>query len=93
MSDTISDAGSFRDPSGHVFLVDDKVYRTVMPRAADDFEFVRSTGLIEELVSGGHLIPETIVDNDTLGTAATGARYVLEHPRLPFVSYPKRPAP
>jgi len=88
MSDTISDAGSFRDPSGHVFLVDDKVYRTVMPRAADDFEFVRSTGLIEELVSGGHLIPETIVDNDTLGTAATGARYVLEHPRLPFVSYP-----
>lgn len=83
-----TDAGSFRDPSGHVHLVDGKVYRTVMPRATDDFEFVRCSGLIEQLVSSEKLIPETIVDNDTLGSAGKGASYVLEHPRLPFISYP-----
>ncbi|HEX9584150.1 MAG TPA: class I SAM-dependent methyltransferase, partial [Gammaproteobacteria bacterium] len=85
---TVTDAGSFRDPSGQVHLVGGRIFRTVMQRAADDFEFARSTGLIEQLISSGQLIPETIVDNDTLGAAASGVRYVLEHPRLPFISYP-----
>ncbi len=84
----ISDAGSFRDPSGHVYLANGRIFRTVMPRAAEDFVFVRSTGLIEHLISQGQLIPETIVDNDMLEGTAAGARYVLEHPLLPFVSYP-----
>jgi ribosomal protein L11 methylase PrmA len=85
---TVTDAGSFRDPSGQVHLVGGRIFRTIMQRAADDFEFARSTGLIEQLISSGQLIPETIVDNDTLGAAASGVRYVLEHPRLPFISYP-----
>lgn len=84
----ITDAASFRDPSGHVYLTEGRVFRTVMPRAVEDFLFVRSTGLIEKLISRGQLIPETIVDNDMLKGTVAGASYVLEHPLLTFVSYP-----
>lgn len=82
------DAGSFRDPSGRVYLLGDRVFRTVMPIVADDFEYVQSTGLIDELVADGLTIPDQFVDPAVLEDAGAGARYVIEHPRLPFISYP-----
>jgi ribosomal protein L11 methylase PrmA len=57
-----------------------------MPVARDDFDFVRSTGLIDALVSSGRLVAEEQVDVSVLGDV--GAAYVLEHPKLPFISYP-----
>lgn len=59
-----------------------------MPGARADFDFVRSTGLVDMLVNDGRLIPETVVESDVLGNAATDSSCVLEHPKLPFVSYP-----
>ncbi|MEE9596341.1 MAG: class I SAM-dependent methyltransferase [Acidiferrobacterales bacterium] len=83
-----TDAGSFRDPSGRVYVVDGRVFRTVMPSAVEDFEFVRSTGFLERLIDDGRVVAEKKVDPGALGQCAQGARYVLEHPMLPFVSYP-----
>lgn len=83
-----AEAGSFRDPGGQVYLLDGRVFRTVMPCAVEDFDFVRSTGLISELVEKGLLIPESIVEPAMLGEAGAHASYVLEHPPLPFISYP-----
>ena len=88
MSSPNVDTGSFRDPSGHVFLHGDRVLRTVTPYAVEDFEYVRSTGLIEYLVDKRLLVAEEQVDRESLGEFAAGASYVLEHPRLPFISYP-----
>ena len=82
------DSGSFRDRSGRVYHRDGRVYRTVMPQAADDFEFVRTTGFVDKLVQKGWLVAETRVDADVIGDAAAGAHCVLEHPKLPFISYP-----
>ena len=59
-----------------------------MPCAVEDFDFVRSTGLPEKLIARGQLIPESLVAPALLGTSGNGASYVLEHPRLPFISYP-----
>lgn len=83
-----TDAGSFRDPSGRVYVVDGRVFRTVMPSAVEDFEFVRSKGFLERLIDGGRVIAEKKVDPGRLGQCAQGAHCVLEHPMLPFVSYP-----
>jgi ribosomal protein L11 methylase PrmA len=69
-------------------VVDDRVFRTVMPSAAEDFEFVRSTGLLDRLIEDGRVIAEKTVDPDVLGESSNGARHVLEHPKLPFISYP-----
>lgn len=88
MTGATAESGSFRDRRGRVFYVDGRVLRTVMPIARDDFEYVRSTGLIDQLVSSGTLVAESRVDPQVLGDAGDGASIVLEHPRLEFISYP-----
>ena len=88
MSQARPDRASFRDRSGRVFHCEGRVFRTVMPPAREDFDFVRSTGLIDELVGNGQLVAETSVSPDVLGDAANGADYVIEHPKLPIISYP-----
>jgi ribosomal protein L11 methylase PrmA len=82
------DAGSYRDPSGRVFVCDDRVLRTVAPCAAADFEFVRSTGMLQSLVAEGSAIAEEPVEPSELPSGFENARYVLQHPKLPFISYP-----
>jgi ribosomal protein L11 methylase PrmA len=82
------DAGSFRDPSGTVMVAADRVFRTIMPVAAADFERTRRTGVVEELVAEGLVVDERPVSKEVLGDAGTQAAYVVEHPKLPFISYP-----
>lgn len=81
-------AGSFRDPSGRVFRKNERLYRTVNPVAAADFDFVRRTNFYKQAVSRGSLVETSIVDKGLLGEEAAQACYVLEHPQLPFISYP-----
>jgi ribosomal protein L11 methylase PrmA len=88
VTSAIADPGSFRDPSGTVFQSDGKIYRTVAAAAAAAFQAARESGLIEALVERGMLLPATDADGRALGAQAAGAALVLEHPRLPFVSYP-----
>lgn len=82
------DAGSFRDPGGRIVIAGDRVYRTVMPSAAADYESVRRNGILKELIAEGLVIDEQPVDTAALGSAAIGATHVVEHPKLPFISYP-----
>ena len=87
-------AGSFRDPAGQVFQKDGHIYRTVNPVVSDDFDFVRSREFYSQAISDRRLIAAEIVPNEALaelgesGGEAEAATYVLEHPRLRFVSYP-----
>jgi ribosomal protein L11 methylase PrmA len=80
--------GSFRDPAGRIYWYGDRVLRTVMPAAAKDFEYVEASGLISTLVERGMLIPQTHLPMTLLGDAAGGAAYLLEHPKLDFISHP-----
>jgi ribosomal protein L11 methylase PrmA len=82
------DSGSFRDPSGTVLVAADRVFRTVMPIAAADYENTRRTGIVEELVARGLVVDERPVSKDVLGAVGEVASYVIEHPKLPFISYP-----
>ena len=87
------DSGSFRDPSGYVFSDGQRILRSVSPRAAEQFRATRSSGLIDEAVSRGLLIATHEVDDPSGLAGLTGARgehpsLVLEHPRIPVISYP-----
>jgi ribosomal protein L11 methylase PrmA len=88
MAAVYRDAGSFRDPSGTVMLAAGRVFRTVMPFAASDYELTRRTGIVEDLAREGLIVGERPVAKEILGEAAADASYVVEHPRLPFISYP-----
>jgi ribosomal protein L11 methylase PrmA len=82
-----AEPASFRDPSGHVFLQGERVLRTVVGRAAADYEFVRDQGLLERLAEQRRLVASTEVDPGLLGPAPD-VRYLLEHARIGYVSFP-----
>lgn len=84
----VADPGSFRDPSGTVFHVGGKIYRAVAAEASLAFGAARDCGLIDALVERGMLLPASTVDGGVLEEHAARAALVLEHPPLPFVSYP-----
>lgn len=81
----ISDSGSFRDPSGHVFTRDGQIYRSVLEAGAKDYEVARNAGIHQRLIEEGLLIPHEEVKG---GDIPHGAVYCLRHPRIPMVSYP-----
>jgi ribosomal protein L11 methylase PrmA len=83
-----AEPGSFRDPGGRIYWYGERVLRTVMPSAAKDFDFVEASGLIPTLVERGMLIPQSHLSLELLGEAAGDATYLLEHPKLDFISHP-----
>lgn len=88
MTATEENAGSFRDPAGRVHVVGGRVFRTVSRRAAADFEAVAASGLHDRLVASGRLVSHRRLDADEAAGLGLDAPIVLEHPRLPFVSWP-----
>lgn len=83
-----ADSGSYRDPSGHIYEVDGRILRTVAERAREDYEAVRDAGIFRKYADKGWLIEAGEVPLESLGAPLPDVAYVLEHPRLHFVSYP-----
>ncbi len=83
-------AGSFRDPGGRVYETSNRILKTVHDSRAGAFDFVESTRVLDELSSKGWVLPaQRLPLTDLLKRQLPqGVKYVLEVPRLPFVSYP-----
>ena len=82
------DPGSFRDPSGTVFIDSDRVLRTVTDIAAPAYRAARDSGLLADLVHRGLLLPLEEIDQAEVGSIGAGSRILLQHPLLDLVSYP-----
>lgn len=80
--------GSFRDPSGHIYESKGGIFRTVAPIAAPEYEATRDSGLMRSLVDSQKLVDFGEVGQDRLSGLPARAAYILEHPRLSFISYP-----
>jgi len=77
--------GSFRDPSGYVFSARDRIFRNVGDEAYRNFLRFKSSGAYDDLSGKGWIIA---ADDADVGDEIEGGRRILEHPKLPFVSYP-----
>jgi ribosomal protein L11 methylase PrmA len=87
MSAARANPGSFRDPGSGVFELGDRIVRTVWPSSAGAYEAVRDSGLLADLVKQGKLVASREIDPASV-ELETPPAYLLEHPRLPFISYP-----
>jgi ribosomal protein L11 methylase PrmA len=80
------DGASFRDSAGHVYRLNGRVLRTVTAHGTTDYEFVRDSDLLARWNFTGQVISSKEVEPSLIGAA--DVRFLLEHPELPFVSYP-----
>ncbi len=83
--------GSFRDPAGSVFYLDGRVLRGFDPTGWADFEALAATRFWQRATERGELVKTTAVELATLPEATTkltGIAGVVEHERIPVVSYP-----
>ncbi len=87
MNVAVREPGSFRDPSGTVFSHNGRIFRTIAEQAAPGFDAVRATGLLERLERQERVVGTKLIEARP-DLPDGDIRYVVEHPRLPFVSYP-----
>lgn len=74
---------SYADHAGPVYFTPHRVLRAVPAEAEGRMRALLESGLPDALAARG-LMPATRVSAETL----PGSRYVIEHPRLPLVTYP-----
>ncbi|MGH3650792.1 MAG: methyltransferase [Acidimicrobiia bacterium] len=78
-----ADPGSFRDPASHVVFDDGRVLRLLDQRGLEGWRALSSTDFFDRATNEGRLIGAELVEYDAPDSAGA-----LEHPRVPFVSYP-----
>lgn len=79
------DSGSFRDPSGQVFERNGKIYRSIFEHGRKEYEAARDLNIYDYMVEKHLLIGHK---ETTLDEAPEASIYILEHPKLHFVTYP-----
>ena len=77
---------SFRDPSGFLFVQDGQLYRQVNKTYRTHYDHLISSGLYENLVECGLLIPHS--EASPACAAGDEVYKVLRPEMVPFVSYP-----
>ncbi len=77
-------AESFRDPSGSVSVSRDRVIRTVYSAGVSDLNACLNSTVARALVEAGNFIGTTVVEDPALPSG----QMRVEHPRIPFISYP-----
>ena len=80
------ESASFRDPSGFLFWREGVLYRQVNLSYQDDYALLMKSGLYQNLVDDGLLIPHEEVNNEPY--APEKAYRVIRPERIPFISYP-----
>lgn len=75
--------GSFRDPSGFLFWRSGELYRQINITYKEDYDALMKSGLYDELVEEGLLVPHSEVDVDN-----NGAYKIIKPELIKFISYP-----
>ncbi len=84
------DAGSFRDREGRVFYHQGRVLRALSAHASEAFEALAATDFFANGLEEGRIVATRRADfpEEMRGELAAHWTAVLEHQRIPFVSYP-----
>lgn len=85
MTDVRFEPGSFRDPANAVFYAGDRVLRGLDERAAAEFAALQASAFFPALTGAGKVVQTGVVEEPGLAPEYAA---VLEHERIPFVSYP-----
>lgn len=84
------DPGSFRDRDSRVLVKDDRIFRVLSPRASANWDRLRSSQFFHRLLESNKIVATWEADESHVPTSTATDRWcrVLEHERIPFLSYP-----
>jgi hypothetical protein len=84
------DPGSFRDRQGRVYDDGDRVLRGLSARGLESWNALEHSNLFRRFTDANKLVRTRQIDAETVpaALAADGWAAVLEHERIPFISYP-----
>ncbi|MBQ3351583.1 MAG: hypothetical protein IJG38_14405 [Thermoguttaceae bacterium] len=88
MTNSSQNFGSFRDPAGRVFELDNKIYRSVTNVGQKDYQFFLDSGLAESLQKSNWIIPFRQVERPEAEFAQENVYAWLLVDKVPFISYP-----
>lgn len=96
MSEPTSEPASFRDPDSSVFYSDGKVLRGISERGVPDWDRLQSSSFFPRLMKEGKVVGTKVVGSesgdeeasDILSPRGEPWSVLLEHERVPVVSYP-----
>ena len=90
MREVTVDPGSFRDRTARVFHYDGKILRGLSDVALREWEALSSTNFYRRFSERGAIVPTRRLDPSPVPLTSAGGSWtaVLEHEKLPFVSYP-----
>ena len=71
------------DNNGRTFVYKDRLFRAILWKSADLFHFLFEAGILRTLMEKGLVVETRMTDH-----VVDGYAMVVEHERLPFVSYP-----
>lgn len=74
-------AASFRDPSGHIFVEHDVLFRRVNPVYLQTYRGLSDSGFYAKLIENKLLVPHDEISADSQGA-------VVKPEKIPFFSYP-----
>jgi ribosomal protein L11 methylase PrmA len=80
--------GSYRDPSGYVYESNKKIFRTITNHGVKNYEAIRNNGFIDTFTKRGWLITSEEIDLNQFDLKDEQIKYIIEHPKLPYISYP-----
>jgi hypothetical protein len=88
-SDFVAEPGSFRDPASTVFYNGGRVLRGLSERGAIDWDALSATKFFDQLVEDRKVIGTRVAPSDDgVDAGDTHFKTVLEHDRIPVVTYP-----
>ncbi len=90
MNDVMLEPGSFRDRTARVFYHDGKIYRGLTTTALREWQALSATKFFRKFVENGGLVSSTETDLTSVALSSDDHQWagVLEHERIPFISYP-----
>lgn len=88
MAPSIADPGSFRDPDGRIFSVDGRVLRGLSAQGAQDWAALERAPWFRDAVERGQIVRTERRTADVPNEIGDTYDAVLEHERIPFLSYP-----
>ena len=86
----MQEAGSFRDRSARIFYQDGRVFRTMSDEALKNFRAISAIPFFSDAMKRASIVRTQEVPMSSVSIPGGVGRWagVLEHERIPFVSYP-----